>query len=130
MVGIVIVSHSSKIAEGTRDLAEQMADKNIRIMAAGGMADGEIGTDVIRISQAIAEANAGDGVVVLADLGSAILSAQTAIELLEEDIRDLVKVADAPIVEGAIAAAIQATIGGSLEEVAAAAETAREMNKL
>lgn len=130
MVGVVIVSHSKKIAEGIKELAEQMADRQLRIIAAGGMEEGEIGTDAIKISKAILKANTGDGVVVLVDLGSGILSTQTAIELLEEELIHLVRIADAPIVEGAIIAVIQASLGGSLDEVVKAAEETRSMQKL
>jgi dihydroxyacetone kinase phosphotransfer subunit len=130
LVGIVIVSHSRKIAEGIKDLAEQMADKQLKIIAAGGMENGEIGTDSIMISKAMMEADTGDGVVVLADLGSAILSAQTAMELIDDNFRSMLKIADAPVVEGAIIAAVQAFIGGSLDEVITAAEAARGMLKL
>jgi dihydroxyacetone kinase phosphotransfer subunit len=130
LVGIVIVSHSPKIAEGIKDLAEQMGDKHLKIIAAGGMENGEIGTDSIMISKAMLEADTGDGVVVLADLGSAILSAQTAMELIDDNSRNMIKIADAPVVEGAIIAAVQAFIGGSLDEIIAAAEAARSMLKL
>lgn len=130
MVGIVIVSHSSKIAEGVRDLAMQVADKNLKIIAAGGMADGGIGTDAARISEAIAEAEMGDGVVVFVDLGSAVLSALTALELIGEDTARAVRIADAPVVEGAISAAVQATVGSSIDEVVAVAEASRNILKL
>jgi dihydroxyacetone kinase phosphotransfer subunit len=119
-----------KLAEGIKDLAEQMGDKQLKIIAAGGMEDGGIGTDAIRISKALQEANSGEGVVVLADLGSAILSAQTAVELLDDTLSSFIRIADAPIVEGAISAVIQASIGGSLDEVVNAAEEARGLLKL
>lgn len=127
MVGIVIVSHSKKVAEGIVELAAQMAAEN-RLIACGGMEDGSIGTDAVRIMEAIVRANDEDGVLILADLGSGILSAQTAIDLLEEPIE--VRIADAPILEGAISAAVQASFGSTLEEVVEAAEIAREMSKL
>lgn len=130
MVGIVIVSHSKKLAEGIKELTEQMADRQLKIIAAGGMEEGELGTDSIKICRAILEANAGDGVVVLVDLGSGILSAQTAIELLDEELLNLVKIADAPIVEGAVIAVIQASLGSTLAEVIHAAEETRSMLKL
>ncbi len=129
MVGIVIVSHSAKVAEGIHDMAAQMAKPGQRIIAAGGVADGVIGTDAVRIFEAIRKADAGSGVVVLVDLGSAILSTETALELLDEGARARVRIADAPIVEGAISAAVQASLGGSLAEVAATAEGARELRK-
>ena len=83
-VGIVVVSHSPKVAEGTRDLALQMA-ADVTVLAAGGTDDGSIGTSFDKITAALAEAEQGEGVAVLCDLGSAILTADTAIELLDED---------------------------------------------
>lgn len=131
MVGIVIVSHSKMVAEGIKELSMQMAGPTQKIVAAGGMDDGSIGTDAVKISEAIKEANCGDGVVVLVDLGSAVLSSNMALELLEEAGEKInVKLADAPVLEGAISAAVQAYIGGTIEEVISAAELAREVLKL
>lgn len=129
MVGLVIVSHSAKVAEGIRDMAVQMAKPGQRIIAAGGAEAGVIGTDAVKICDAIKAADDGSGVVVLVDLGSAILSAETALELLEEGVRGRVMIADAPILEGAVSAAVQASLGGDLAEVAATAEGARELHK-
>lgn len=128
MVGLLIVSHSKKAAEGIFELAVQMAGKDHRVVAVGGMEDGSIGTDALRIRQGIMDADDGDGVVVLADLGSGILSSQTAIDLLEEEIN--VVIADAPILEGAVSAAVQAAIGGTITEVVEAAELAKQVSKL
>ncbi|RKM57463.1 PTS-dependent dihydroxyacetone kinase phosphotransferase subunit DhaM [Butyrivibrio sp. CB08] len=129
MVGLVIVSHSYKIAEGIKDLTDQVAPTHKGIVCAGGMEDKSIGTDAVRISEAIKQAESGDGVVVLADLGSGIMSAETAIELLEgEDIN--AKLVDAPIVEGSIAAAVTAACGSKLEEVIAAAEQTKAVKKI
>lgn len=122
-VGLVIVSHSARIAEGVVELAAQMAE-GVRIVAAGGTDDGRIGTSFERVSAAIAAAQSGDGVVILCDLGSAVLTAETAVEF-EAD-ADTVRIADAPIVEGAVAAAVAALVGEDLSGVVAAAETARE----
>lgn len=130
MVGIVIVSHSQKIAEGVCELAGQMAGANQKIIASGGMADGSIGTDAIRISEAIESANEGEGVLVLVDLGSAIISTETALELMDPDLAAKVVIADAPIVEGAISAAVQASIGSTLQEVKEASELAKSMQKI
>lgn len=130
MVGLVIVSHSAKLAEGVTEIAAQMAGRELKLVAAGGLQNGGIGTDAVRIGNAITAADSGDGVVVLADLGSAVLSAQMAIEFLEEPLCARVRIADAPIVEGAVSAAIQATIGSPLGEVADAAEQARALCKL
>ena len=128
MVGVLIVSHSKKAAEGIYELAVQMAGKDHRVVAVGGMEDGSIGTDALRIKEGIEQANGGEGVVLLADLGSGILSSQMAIDLLEKDIP--VQIADAPILEGAISAAVQAAIGGNLKEVIEAAELAKQVSKL
>ena len=128
MVGIVIVSHSVKVAEGIYDLAMEMASENEHIIAAGGMESGAIGTDAFRIMSAIKAADTGDGVAVLADLGSGIMSAEMAIEMLGDIIN--VRIADAPVLEGAISAAVTSTSGASLDEVIAAAEEARNTSKL
>ena len=95
-VGLVVVSHSAKVAEGVVELASQMAG-DVRIQAAGGTDDGGIGTDATLIAEAIGAADEGDGVLVLVDLGSAVLSAQLAIdELVDEAIRGRVRIAEAP----------------------------------
>lgn len=129
MVGIVIVTHSVKTAEGIVETASQMASPGQRIIAAGGAVDGSVGTDALKIGEAIRAADDGSGVVVLVDLGSAIFSTETALELLEEELRPRVRIADAPVVEGAIAAVVQASLGAGLEEVAATAEEARDLRK-
>ncbi len=128
MVGIVIVSHSRKIAEGVQELAAQVAASDGRIIAAGGLEDGEIGTDAVRISEAIRAAEGGDGVVVLADIGSGIMSVETAMELLEDADIDA-RLADAPLVEGAIAASVEAACGSDIDAVIRAAEEARSVRK-
>ena len=127
---MVIVSHSAKIAEGIREFALQLTQPEQRIIAAGGMEDGAIGTDALRIQAAIEAADSGDGVVVLVDLGSGVLSAETALEFLESEQAARTKLADAPIVEGAVAAAVEASTGAALDAVVRAAEEAREFRKL
>jgi len=126
-VGLVVVSHSRLIAEGTAELAGQMAGPEVRIVPAGGMADGAIGTDAARIAEAIGEADTGAGVVVLADLGSAVLSTRTALELLDDPAG--VRLSTGPIVEGAVMAAVQASTGSTLDEVLEAAEAAATLPK-
>ena len=128
MVGIVSVSHSRKVAEGIYDLVMQMASENEHIIPAGGLEDGSIGTDAFKIQAAIEAADTGDGVAVLADLGSGIMSAEMAIEMLDSDID--VRIADAPILEGAVSAAVTSTSGASLDEVIEAAQEARTASKL
>ncbi len=122
-VGLVVVSHSARIAEGVVELAGQMA-ADVAIVAAGGTDDGGIGTSFDRVTAALAEADSGDGVVVLCDLGSAVLTAETALDLLDDDARERTIVADAPIVEGAVAAAVAAQAGEPIAAVLAAARSA------
>ena len=130
LVGLVIVSHSAKVADGTLELAAQMAGDEVRIVAAGGMADGAIGTDATRIMAAIQAADAGVGVVVMTDLGSAVLSASTALELLDPAQAARVRLSRGPVVEGAIIAAIQASIGDDLQAVCDAADAMLSVDKL
>ena len=122
-VGLVFVSHSALIAAGLVALARQMAPETT-LVAAGGMDDDGIGTSFDKISAALLEADQGAGVVVLCDLGSAILTAETAVEFLDDDAKTRVRIADAPLVEGGVAAAVAAEIGGDLDAVVVAAESA------
>ncbi|WAP51894.1 dihydroxyacetone kinase phosphoryl donor subunit DhaM [Arthrobacter sp. ATA002] len=122
-VGLVIVSHSAKLAEGVWELAAQMA-RDVRIATAGGTGDGGIGTSLEKVSAAIAAADTGGGAVLLADLGSAVMTAETAVEFLDDDQRGRVRLANAPLVEGAVAAAVAAQTGRSLTEVVQEAESA------
>jgi len=129
LVGIVVVSHSARLAEGVAELARQMAGPELRLVPVGGAPDGGIGTDADRIARAIGEADAGAGVLVLGDLGSAILATETAIELLDGAHGGRVRISPGPLVEGAVVAAVQASTGQSLDEVLAAAEAARDLDK-
>lgn len=129
MVGLVIVSHSAKVAEGIAEMAAQMARKDQMIIAAGGMADGGIGTDAMRVHEAVCRADGGDGVLIMVDLGSAVLSAETALEFLDAEQQGRVRIADAPVLEGSIAAAVEASLGSELEKVAQTAEDARNLRK-
>ncbi len=122
-VGLVFVSHSNNIAEGLVDLAGQMAPA-VRLIAAGGTDAGGIGTSFDKISAAIDQADSGSGVVILCDLGSAILTAETARDFLEESAQQRVHIVDAPLIEGGVAAAVAAEIGGDVLSVIAAAESA------
>lgn len=116
MVGIVIVSHSEKIAEGAVELSKQMAPE-VAIESAGGTADGRIGTDVEKISSAIERAYSEDGVIVIFDLGSALMNAEMALDFLDEDKKEKVKIVDCAVVEGAISAAVEASIGNKIEDI-------------
>ena len=127
MVGLVLVSHSEDIARGLTELARQMAGPEVAIHPAGGLPGGGLGTDEDRVRDSIRHANSGDGVVVIGDLGSAILTVR---HVLERSFNGRVLLADAPLVEGAIAAAVVASTGADVKTVAAAAEEARGANKL
>lgn len=129
LVGLVVASHSARIAEGTVELARQMAGSEVRLIAAGGATDGSLGTDAARIAAAIGEADAGAGVLVLADLGSAVLATKLALGMLDEPVAGRTRLSRGPLVEGAVVAAVQASIGDSLEGVLAAAEAARDLDK-
>jgi len=123
VVGIVLVSHSHSVAEGAAELARQMGGPDVRIETAGGLDDParSIGTDALLVMQAIERAWSDDGVLVLMDLGSAVLSAEMALDLLPGNRREKVLLTDAPLVEGAVSAAVSARSGSSLEEAGAEA---------
>jgi dihydroxyacetone kinase phosphotransfer subunit len=128
-VGLVIVSHSASIAAGVADLVGQVAGPDVTIVTAGGSQDGSLGTDggrVLELLEALAE---GAGAVVLADLGSSILSVRAALNELGER-GDRIVLADAPLVEGAVAAGVASSTGAELRDVVAAAEEARSARKL
>ncbi|WP_410666262.1 dihydroxyacetone kinase phosphoryl donor subunit DhaM [Amycolatopsis sp. lyj-84] len=120
-VGIVLVSHSAKLAEGLAELAAQMAP-DVTIVAAGGLAQGGIGTDYDEVVAATQRADSGSGVVLLYDLGSAQMTADLAVESLADP--SAAVVVDAPLVEGAIAAAVAAQGGADRQAVAGAAAAA------
>jgi phosphoenolpyruvate---glycerone phosphotransferase subunit DhaM len=128
MVGLVLVSHSSQIAEGTADLVRQMAGE-VEVAAVGGDADGGFGTDPERIKAAIENLDA-DRVLVFMDLGSAVLSAETVLEMVSSEQREKVRLVDAPFVEGAFAAGVEASTGSDADECVEAAMEARTEPKL
>jgi dihydroxyacetone kinase phosphotransfer subunit len=130
MVGIVLISHSSGLAAGATELAAQIAGA-ARVVPAGGTADGRLGTSIDRIAAAITAADTGDGVLLIPDLGSSVLSALALLADLdpEHNGKEL-RLADAPFIEGAVAAAVAASAGLDLAAVAQAAEEARDVRKL
>ena len=129
MIGIVIVSHSARLAEGLKDLVEQATGQKVPIAAAGGTSDESLGTSVDRI-QAAAQHLLNDpsveGLLVLLDLGSAAMSAEMALETLGKPFI----LSNAPLVEGAVMAAVQASIGADLNQVATAALQDKDLDKL
>jgi phosphoenolpyruvate---glycerone phosphotransferase subunit DhaM len=126
MVGIVLVSHSAALAAGLAELLAQLGGGELPVETAGGTEDGRLGTSPDLVTAAVARADRGDGVVVLPDLGSAVLSVKVALEDLDTDSVVLV---DAPFVEGAVSAAVTASGGADLDAVVAAAREAREIEK-
>jgi len=128
MVGIVLISHSPRIAEGTAELVRHMAGE-VEIVAVGGDTDGALGTDPERIQSAIESLDA-DEVLIFMDLGSAVLSAETVLEMLEPEVARKVRLVDAPFVEGAFAAGVLASTGADAEECVEAAAEARTEPKL
>ena len=132
MIGLVIVSHSAKLAEGVHELAAQMAGNQVGISQAGGLSDDNeaLGTDASKILSAIQEVWCEDGVLLLMDLGSAVMSAEVALEMLPEQQRQNCLLSNAPLVEGAIVAALHASLGETLQAVNAVAEAALAVPKL
>ncbi|MCC5602439.1 phosphoenolpyruvate--protein phosphotransferase [Nostoc favosum] len=126
MIGIVIVSHSKQLALGVRELAAQMVQGQVSIAVAAGIEDPEnpLGTDSIQVYEAIASVFSDDGVLVLMDLGSALLSAEMAIEFFSEAQQQKVYLCEAPLVEGAIAAVVAAAAGRDIHQVMAEARGA------
>ena len=132
MVGLVLISHSGTLVEGLRDMVAQVAGNDVPVATAGGTQDGRLGTSAPQIAAAIRQTlDAGaDDALVLLDLGSAALSLELAREDFDPVDRARVRITEAPLVEGAVLAAVQASIGGSIDDVAAAAEGAATMAKL
>jgi PTS hybrid protein len=121
-VGVVIVSHSLKIAEGAADMVRQMVGDTVPLAYAGGNAEGGLGTDVASIMAAIERAWSEAGVAILVDLGGAETNSEMAVEMLDERKRSRVVVCNAPIVEGAVIAATEASGGSPLATVKRTAE--------
>ena len=123
-VAVVVVSHSPLVAQGAADMARQMVGRSVRVSYCGGGPDGDLGTDVAKIKDCIDQVYGPPGVVMLVDLGGAEMNAEMAIEMLPPHDRPSVVICNAPIVEGTVMAAAEASVGGSLAEVKQAAEEA------
>jgi dihydroxyacetone kinase phosphotransfer subunit len=130
VVGLVLVSHSAPLATGLLEMVEQIARVTNSVAAAGGMPDGTLGTSATLIRRALDAVDNPDGVLVLMDLGSAVLTTESVLEELPKEQRSRILLSNAPLVEGALAAAMQASLGAQLSEVAAAAEAAGRMAKV
>lgn len=126
MFSIIVISHSAKLAEGVVEVARMMA-RDVRIVAAGGMEDGGLGTSYEKIAAAIEETYTEDGAALFMDMGSAVMTAEIAVEAMAD--RRL-KLIDAPLVEGVVLAAIEAAAGTALEDLPEKMQQARAMRKI
>ena len=129
MVNIILVSHVKEIAEGAKKLAEQMKQGDVKITAVGGTSDGDIGTDPDAIEAAVNETAKEDGIIILADLGSAVMSVNMVLEWLDDEIREKIILADAPFVEGAVVAAVEAGMGNNIEQILKSIQSAEMIKK-
>jgi PTS hybrid protein len=134
MIHIVLVSHSHQLAEGLADLVRFMAPPDLTVAAAGGMEDHHgtfhFGTNALAIVEAIQSNSSADGVIILVDLGSAVLSAETAVDMLEPELQARCIISNAPLVEGAIIAAVEAGLDRTLAEINQAAEAVSHIAKV
>jgi len=130
LASLVLVSHSATLVAGLAELVAQVAGPDVSIVAIGGARDGSLGSDGGRVLEALQEAAAGTGAVVLMDIGSSVLAVKAALAELSPDELERLFVADAPLVEGAIAAGVAASTGASPSEIAKTAEEARSAAKL
>lgn len=134
-VSLVLVSHSQMLARGVKELADQMTDQRVPIEIAGGIVDtqtGELllGTDAVQIAAAIERCWSPAGVLLLVDLGSAVLSAELALDLLPPPLQAGCLLSNAPLVEGAVVAAVEASLQRPLAAVNTAAEAAALLPKV
>ena len=129
MVSLVVISHSAKIAEGVKDMADQMTGGVVPIAACGGFQDG-LGTDEERIRSGIQSVWSPDGVLLLVDLGSAVLTAESVLETLPEEQQKMILIADAPLVEGAIFSSVEASLDSPLLKVKETAENSASFRKI
>lgn len=134
MIHIVLVSHSRQLAEGLAELVRYMAPPDLTVAPVGGVEDNRgavhFGTNALAIVAAIQSNPSPDGVIILVDLGSAVLSAETAVDMLEPELQARCIISNAPLVEGAIIAAIEAGLDRTLAEINAAAEAVIRVAKV
>ncbi|MDR2183400.1 MAG: PTS-dependent dihydroxyacetone kinase phosphotransferase subunit DhaM [Clostridiales bacterium] len=126
MVSLILISHSPKIVEGIKDMLDEMA-KGIPLFVAGGNNAGGLGSDYELIKDAMHKAHSPDGVIILFDLGSSFMTADTVLDEMDDAMKSNFVVSRAPLVEGAIAAAIEISFGANLEDVQA---TLKEMEMM
>ncbi len=117
MIGIVLVSHSKKITDGIQELINEMTGNQVKVVSAGGTDDGRLGTSAHLIMEAIHDCSECKRILIFCDMGSSILSSETAIDLLEPELRDKCLIVNAPIVEGAFVAAVQSMVTTDIDNI-------------
>lgn len=120
MIGIILVSHSDKITDGIKEMIEEMISNssNVTVISAGGTGDGRLGTNSLTILESINQLKDASDILIFGDIGSAILCAETAIEMVDDaSLREKTLLINAPLVEGAFAAAVQASVCCTREEI-------------
>ncbi len=128
--GVIIVSHSEQLAAGVAELVMEMSNEQVVIKAAGGTGDGRIGTNTLRILEAIESMEDCKSILMYCDMGSSIISTETAIDMIdEEDLAEKVHIVDCPLVEGAFAGVVQASITDDVDEIMEVSAKARELHK-
>lgn len=127
MIGILVIAHSAQLAAGIKEFVDQVTNDSVAIVVAGGTADGELGTSVERIRAALGALGQVSGILVMVDFHSAAMCFEAAIEGLS---LPPLQIADAPLVEGTYLAAVEASAGATLQQTAAAAISARTLEKI
>ncbi|MBQ3334473.1 MAG: PTS-dependent dihydroxyacetone kinase phosphotransferase subunit DhaM [Eubacteriaceae bacterium] len=128
--GIILVSHSEQLANGVAELIGEMADDNVVIKAVGGTGDGRLGTNAMNVMEAIEEMAELKNILVYCDLGSSVLSTETAIEMVDEELQEKVHIVDAPLVEGAFYGVVKACVAETAEEVIEESKLAAQLHKV
>ena len=127
--GFVLVSHSEKLADGLKDMLEEMNGGDAEIRSAGGTGDGRIGTNAVRIMEAIEDLSDCDGILCYCDLGSSVLSTETAFDMIDEDLAKKTSLVNCPLVEGAFLGVVQAPSAQSVDEIVKVSKDAVKMQK-
>ena len=119
MISFILVSHSKKITDGLKEMIDQMAlnQENVTVFSLGGTSDGDLGTDPIAIYETFQKRKSDDAILVFTDIGSAVMSSETAVDMLDEDIKQKVYIVNCPLIEGAFMAAVQIESIDSLESI-------------
>lgn len=130
MTGVIIVSHSEKLADGLRDIVMEMNDGSVEVIAAGGADGGRIGTNSVKIKNAIESLADKDHILIFVDLGSSVMSSETAIDLVDDELQEKTQIVDAPLVEGVVGGVVQATITDDLDQILHAAKEGASLSKL